>query len=495
MPRALLIDFGSTFTKARAVDLADGRLLAKAQAPSTVTTNVMDGLGAALESIFRQLPDRPREDYLRLATSSAAGGLRIVAIGLIESMTAEAARRAALGAGGKVVAAFAGTLSGRELRAVQDTEPDMIVLSGGTNGGDARCLLSNAELLAASRVSCPVVVAGNEKVGDEAAALLEAAGKVAVLVANVMPQVDRLDIAECSEAIRTVFMERIVESKGLREAESFVGEVVMPTPRAVLRACELICQGPEENGLGELVCVDVGGATTDVYSVASGAASGNVVSRGLPEPFAKRTVEGDLGLRINAPSIIDAVGTLSPEAVVGEPFDPVEAAWQLATRTETLPRSEAQWRFDASLGRAAATVAMRRHAGTIEEGFGPEGRFFVQRGKDLSLVSITIGTGGIFSASSPDTVRWILEGTTADPREPDHLLPRSSTLMVDRDYVLFAVGLLADVAPQAAFQLALGSLVNISADLAGGRTPAGAPGYAPEADRRARTATNSEIAS
>jgi uncharacterized protein (TIGR01319 family) len=474
MPRALLIDFGSTFTKARAVDLADGRLLASAQAPSTVTTNVMEGLQATLESIFTQLPDWHPEGYLRLASSSAAGGLRIVAIGLIESMTAEAARRAALGAGGKVVAAFAGRLSRRELRAVENAEPDMIVLCGGTNGGDTRCLFSNAELLAASRVSCPVVVAGNEKVSDGAATLLEAAGKDAIVVANVMPQVDRLDIKECSEAIRTVFMERIVASKGLGEAESFVGRVVMPTPRAVLRACELIGKGPDDDGVGELMCVDVGGATTDVYSLANGAARGNVILRGLPEPFAKRTVEGDLGLRVNAPSIIDAVGTLSLKATAGGLFDPVAAARQLASQTDTLPNSEVEWQFDASLGRAAAAVAVRRHAGTIEEGYGPEGKFFVQRGKDLSDVGITIGTGGIFSSSSPETVRGILEGTAADPQEPDHLLPRSPTLMIDRDYVLFAVGLLADVAPHAAYKLAIGSLVKVAAGLSSDRTPAGA---------------------
>jgi uncharacterized protein (TIGR01319 family) len=469
MSRALLIDFGSTFTKVRAVDLTNGRLLAKAQAPSTVATNVMDGLEAALETLRQQLPDQPLENYLRLASSSAAGGLRIVAIGLIEGMTAEAARRAALGAGGKVVAAYAGQLSSRELREVEAIEPDMIVLSGGTNGGDRRCIVANAGLLAGSGIGCPVIVAGNQKVADDAADLLRGGGKDAVVVDNVMPSIDRLDIGQCSEAIRKLFMERIVESKGLADAQEFVSEIVMPTPGAVLRACELVSQGPDgKGGLGELMCIDVGGATTDVYSITAGRATSGVVLRGLPEPFAKRTVEGDLGLRINALSIIDAVDTLDTEIALdeGQELDPREAAARLTAGTDTLPGSEAERLFDASLARAAASVAASRHAGTIEEGVGPEGSFFVQRGKDLSNVNQTIGTGGIFAASTPEAVAWILSGTAADSGRPDSLLPRGPRFLVDRDYILFAVGLLAEIAPQAAYDLALGSLVTVSGAVA-----------------------------
>jgi uncharacterized protein (TIGR01319 family) len=148
-----------------------------------------------------------------------------------------------------------------------------------------------------------------------------------------------------------------------------------------------------------------------------------------------------------------------------EALDPLVTATQLTMRTDTLPASDAQRHFDASLARGAAGVATRRHAGTIEEGYGPEGRFFVQRGKDLGGVDLVIGTGGIFGASSDATARWILEATAKSAQDPDSLLPEAPALMVDRDYVLYAVGLLADVAPEAAYALAAGSLVTVSADV------------------------------
>src|SRR2546423_11544933 len=102
---ALLIDFGSTYTKLRAVDLEHGRILGSGQGPSTVTSDIMIGMKAALTDLEKHLGELPRFKY-RLASSSAAGGLRMVTVGLVRELTAEAARRAALGAGARLVGTF-----------------------------------------------------------------------------------------------------------------------------------------------------------------------------------------------------------------------------------------------------------------------------------------------------------------------------------------------------------------------------------------------------
>lgn len=464
--RALLVDFGSTFTKVRAVDLEEGVLLASAQARSTVDTHIMEGLEEAAADIREQVPDaRGFEGWLRLASSSAAGGLRIVAVGLIESLTAEAARRAALGAGGKIVATFANGLTAEDVRAIEALAPDLLVLAGGTDGGDRDCLLRNGEALAGSAFGCSVVLAGNRQVKDEVADGLRAAGKQVVVVENVLPSLSTLNIDPCSRAIRDVFMGRIVESKGLQEAEEFVEQILMPTPHAVLLGCRLLAEGAGDRpGVGELLCVDVGGATTDVYSIASGAPrADNVSVHGLPEPYVKRSVEGDLGLRVNARSIVDVAGADELARGLGVDAGAVSSrADELGERTETLPSSADEAAFDLALARSAVGVAVRRHTGTIEVAHGPHGKLYIQTGKDLRHVRSVVATGGIF-ASRPrsDAAEALSAATQPEGAASSSLLPERPALFVDSGYVLYAAGLLAERAPEAAVELLRRSVVQL----------------------------------
>ena len=124
---------------------------------------------------------------------------------------------------------------------------------------------------------------------------------------NVMPEFNVLDVEQARAAIRDVFIERIVHAKGIDKAATRFDAVLMPTPAAVMEWARLLAEGTaRQSGLGALVVVDVGGATTDVHSIADGApAEGGVIQYGLPEPYAKRTVEGDLGMRHNARTIVD----------------------------------------------------------------------------------------------------------------------------------------------------------------------------------------------
>lgn len=457
---ALLIDFGSTFTKIRAIDLRAGELIGSVQAPSTVDTNVTEGLGQALAAIRARLGRRQVDGALRLASSSAAGGLRIVAVGLIPDLTAEAAKRAALGAGAKVVATFAHGLTDADLEEVTALRPDIVVLAGGTDGGNRTCIEANAKLLAEMRTACPIIVAGNRNAASAVTEILTAAGREFLVVDNVLPAVNRLAVEACGEAIREIFMERIVHAKGLADAEELVGAILMPTPQAVLRGCELLADGPpDRTGLGELVCIDVGGATTDVYSIGDGLPHDpHVVMRGLVEPHAKRTVEGDLGVRINAPSIVEAIGERAflDDLDVAAARDDVE---RLAASTATLPGTARERALDLALGRTAAAVALRRHGGSFEVAYGPEGPISIQTGKDLRTSSMLIGTGGVFAAN-PENAASLFRGCVRQPDEM-HLIPEQPRCHVDRDYVLFAVGLLAEREPGIAYRVGTRHLVPV----------------------------------
>ena len=467
MSAALLIDFGSTYTKLRAVDLAARRVIGSGQGPSTVATDVRVGMRAALADLERRAPKLPRFRY-RLASSSAAGGLRMVTIGLVRELTAEAARQAALGAGAKLVGTFAYRLTASDLERIAQLAPDIILLAGGTDGGNLEVVLHNAAALAASAIDCPIVFAGNRAAADDARRLL--AAKTLACTGNVMPEFNQLDIEPARAAIRQVFIERIVHAKGIDRAAAEFDSVLMPTPAAVLEGARLLADGlPGVRGLGALLVVDPGGATTDVHSVAAGEPAPGVIPQGLPEPRVKRTVEGDLGMRHNAAAIAEAAGLQAIAADAG--LAPARAAAllaQLGADVGRLPANAEETAFDQALARAAVRLAVRRHCGTIETVYTTTGPVTVQRGKDLSRIDAVIGTGGALVAS-PDP-RAVLRMALADASEPLALKPRSPRLLLDREYLLYACGLLQSVEPQAALELALEHLVALDQELVDERT-------------------------
>jgi uncharacterized protein (TIGR01319 family) len=453
---ALLIDFGSTYTKLRAVDIEGRRLLGVGQGPSTVTTDVMIGMRASLADLERRLGGLPRFDY-RLASSSAAGGLRMVTVGLVRELTAEAARRAALGAGAKLVGAFAYRLTRGDIDAVVSLAPDILLLAGGTDGGNREVLLHNAGMLAKSPLACPIVLAGNRDTVDDARALL--AGKEVRATGNVMPEFNVLDIEPARAAIRQVFIERIVHAKGIDRARDELDAVLMPTPAAVLEGARLLADGCEgAAGLGPLMVVDPGGATTDVHSVASGEPSSpGVIVHGLPEPRVKRTVEGDLGMRHNAANLVEIAGIDAIAADAGLDAARVSAiVTGFASDVERLPQSRDEIAVDQALARAAVRHAVGRHCGTVRTAYAVTGPVAVQEGKDLSDVAAVIGTGGaLVHGADPGAA---LAAALADPNDPHSLRPKAPRLLLDRHYLLYACGLLASVEPKAALDLALRNL-------------------------------------
>ncbi|TMH12843.1 MAG: MutL protein, partial [Betaproteobacteria bacterium] len=221
-----------------------------------MTSDIMVGMKAALADLEKRLGNLPRFKY-RLASSSAAGGLRMVTVGLVRELTAEAARRAALGAGARLVGTFANRLTRADVEHIVALAPDILLLAGGTDGGNSEVILYNAAALGSSALVCPVVLAGNRNAADEAATLL--AGREVVRCDNVMPEFNVLDIEPARTAVRRVFIERIVHAKGIDRAQAEFDQVLMPTPAAVMEGARLIADGCEGIvGLGPLLVVDPG---------------------------------------------------------------------------------------------------------------------------------------------------------------------------------------------------------------------------------------------
>lgn len=443
-PIQILIDLGSTFTKVVALDIEREEMISAVKSPSTVSEDVTIGLKKALDQIGRGIGERAKEGAL--ACSSAAGGLRVVSIGLVPELSSEAAKRAALGAGAKIVGHFSYELNQSEMEQIERISPDLILLAGGTDGGNKKAILHNANLLSCSKLNAPIVVAGNKSAYDEIKEMFCTSSKVFRLVHNVMPEIGRLEVEACREAMREVFMENIIKAKGIDRAKQYIREILMPTPVAVLKAALLLSQGiEEEQGWGELIVIDVGGATTDVNSIAWGHPTrGGVLMRGLPEPFAKRTVEGDLGVRYN----IDVLREIAKEkGVVLD--ESVLSAFQ--SEPSRVPQNQKEWSTDTDLARMAVQTALERHVGKLEVIYGPMGEMTTQIGKDLSHVTRVIGTGGPI-AFSPDP-RRILAGVLADPEEDFLLKPKKAEFYVDERYILFATGLLAQTYPKKALRI------------------------------------------
>ncbi|GAB6155618.1 methylaspartate mutase accessory protein GlmL [Desulfosporosinus burensis] len=451
MQAVLLIDFGSTFTKVTIVDLDSEEIVGTARAGTTIETNIMEGLRAALAQIPE--PAGGWNFARKLACSSAAGGLKMIASGLVKELTAEAARRAALGAGARVLQVFSYELTPADLARIISYKPDILLLAGGTDGGNKEVLLKNAEMLGKLPQSLPVVVAGNKVAAAQAAEILRKRHSPVVVADNVMPELGVLSVESARLAIRDVFLNHIIQAKGLDTAEEFLERIMMPTPAAVLSAAELLAEGHgSEQGMGELMIVDVGGATTDVHSIARGDPSKpSVMLKGLPEPYAKRTVEGDLGMRYSSEALVEAAGRRLSD-YLGWAEDQIECQLGLCKEDPwRIPQSEEEIKFDVAMGRVAVGLAVDRHVGTIEVVYTPFGATYVQHGKDLTPLPVVIGTGGVL-LHHPDAL-GILRGAVFNIEEPTLLKPQNAVFYLDKEYILAAMGLLREVAPLAALRI------------------------------------------
>jgi uncharacterized protein (TIGR01319 family) len=447
-----LADFGSTYTKVRLVDRADGRLIAKAEAPTTVGTDLMEGYEVALAAATASLAE-PVAIEERLAASSAGGGLRVAAIGLVADLTAKAAQQAALNAGARVGAVLAGDLRDQDLDQLEAARPEIVLFAGGTDGGQAELVLANARRLAARPPGSYVVVACNAAVAEQVSEILERAGIEAEVAGNVMPKLGELEIESARRAILTAFLDHVIGGKGLSSSPEFRRMVKMPTPEAVLEATRLLSRGTErERGVGDVMVVDVGGATTDVHSDrAAEAATPGIEGPLLPFPLMLRTVEGDLGLRAGAAGVVAADRRWIEAELEGAAPSIRQAVLVRSEYPEWIPEDAGEAAIDRLLAVGCATHAVRRHCGTMLLTRGEAGPpTLVREGPDLREVGLVLGTGGVFAHG--DAGAGIVR-TALERRAPRSLAPSAPEVGVDSSYVFAAAGLLATLDPDAAMRL------------------------------------------
>lgn len=450
MEALLLIDFGSTYTKVTAVDPQQQRLLGTASSHTTVGTDINEGLHHALIKLHAATGELHYTH--RFACSSAAGGLRMVASGLVPELTAEAARIACLGAGAKVVRLFSYELTPEDIAEIEQLKPDIFLLTGGIDGGNSRTILHNAAMLAGCAAQFPILIAGNRSAAAECKQLL--AGRDIHLCPNVMPRINQLNIEPVQHTIRELFLQRIILAKGLSQAAELLNGILMPTPAAMLDAMKLLCSGTAtERGLGELLAVDLGGATTDVYSMAQGSPENDAtIIKGLPEPFEKRTVEGDIGMRHSAGGILACIGEERLAQLSQLPANEIPAMVQhLQAAAATLPASPQQHALDFALAAAAVEIACTRHAGLLEQTYTPMGPAYVQTGKNLTRLRTVIATGGALVHTR--RTAEITAHAFYNPARPYTLLPYKADIWIDRKQILAAMGLLAAHNPACALHI------------------------------------------
>lgn len=463
--RYLTADIGSTYTKVTAIDADAEVILGTAAAFTTIETDVMQGLSEALAKLYASMGLAPGEKWESdrfLCCSSAAGGLKMVASGLVPVLTSKAARMAASSAGAKVVKTYSYEISPSEASEIEEINPDLILLCGGTDGGNKDAILQNAEILSHIPGHFSIVVAGNKSASKEIEDLLKKGGKPFVITENVMPSFNELNIAPAKKCITRLFIDRIIEAKGLSTVQSKAYGEIIPTPLAVLGACELLSKGyREEEGLGELMAVDLGGATTDVYSIAKGEPSaGNIMQRGLPEPFSKRTVEGDLGMRYSLSALADELDLYNEATRAGLTEDCLRSWIERCVSNPSLRAETAdEEKCEMLLARGAVRLASERHSGELKSVFTPMGQLFTLTGKDLTQVQQVIGIGGALIHSKE--TKEILKGVLYDPMHYEYAKPKNPDFLLDSTYIMASMGLLSSYEPEAALRIMKKSLSSL----------------------------------
>ncbi len=437
------VDFGSTFTKGALV-ADDGTVIRTAATPTTGTQgrgDILDGYRT-----LRTTLDAP-EDATVHACSSAGGGLRLAVVGYEATVTAQAGHRVGLSAGAKVVHVASGALTTKGVSAIRADRPDIVLLVGGTDGGNADVLLHNAARLAKAAIgghgthAVPIVLAGNIDARDEAAALLAETGRPTILADNVLPEIGVIAPESARAAIREAFLRHVIGGKGLSKDPAFGAMVEGATPDVVLRGVEVLASRVG----GDVLVIDIGGATTDVYSVITPEGEDASLRKDVVATlWHGRTVEGDLGMRWNAEHVIEAAETERLLASAGD----AEALRSYAAHVHecpgSLPTGPGEQDLDVELARLAALVAVRRHARPAQPTESP---------RPLANVTMLVGSGGVLRHADACGRDRVL-GSVLSDHAGGWKVPREALVEVDSAYLLFVAGLLAEHEPDLAAAVA-----------------------------------------
>ena len=434
----LVAEIGSTTTVVNAfkdLDTDNPVFWAQGQAPTSVMDgDVRIGLQGAIDDLCKKMEIDSLEYDEMLATSSAAGGLKMTVHGLVYDMTAKAAKEAALGAGGIIHYVTAGKLRRTDLAKIKEVNPNLILIAGGVDYGERETAIDNAEKIRALGLKTPIIYAGNIENQEEMKLIFdEESGQKLYNVENVYPKIDDLNVEPCRKVIQDAFEEHITNAPGMEHVRDMVNGPIIPTPGAVMECTKLLY-----DCLGDLIVLDVGGATTDLHSVAT---ESDKIARIMvsPEPKAKRTVEGDLGVYVNRMKVIESIG----EEKLRKECEKMGIDLDKTLETYVaIPKTEDEFKLVERLTKEAVLKAVERHAGIIRYIYGPSGRSTVAEGKDLTPVKYIIGTGGALTRL-PHRVEIMQE--IAKHNETGMMLfpTEHAQILVDNDYIMASLGVLS----------------------------------------------------
>jgi len=468
----LATDCGSTTTKAILIEKVDGeyRQTWRGEAPTTVeapfedvTRGVVNAATEIQELSGRKLvredgtiltPETsPTEGVdIYISTSSAGGGLQLVVGGVVRSMTAESATRAALGAGAIVMDTFATNdkrKAHEQIERIRQLRPDMILLAGGIDGGTKKHVMALAERVKAARprtrlgggFNLPIIFAGNQEVNAEITALLDESCDLEI-VDNVRPVMEHENLGPARDKIHDLFMEHVMaQAPGYDKLMGWSDAPIMPTPGAVGLIMQTIAEEREINILG----VDIGGATTDVFSVFGG--------------IFNRTVSANLGMSYSVSNVLAEAGL--PAILRWVPFDIQEKELRnrignKMIRPTTIPQTLDELKIEQAIAREALRLAFIQHKefAVALKGVQQERTIadaFRQTGSGDSLVKmmeldLLVGSGGVLS-HAPRRVQSMR--MMVDAFSPEGI----TELAVDSIFMMPHLGVLSTVNKKAATQV------------------------------------------
>lgn len=443
----LVAEIGSTTTVVNAfngIGTPSPTFVGQGQAPTTVLEgDVTVGLKGAINSLKENLHANDITWDDMLATSSAAGGLKMTVHGLVYDMTVRAAKEAALGAGGIIKMVTSGRLRRTDLKKIQEINPNIILVAGGVDYGERETALDNMEMILSMGLKTPIIYAGNIENQEEVKEMCEEAGVQLYLVENVYPKIDMLVVEPTRKVIQDAFEEHIIHAPGMTKVRELVKGPIIPTPGAVMEAAKVL-----KEDLGDLVIFDVGGATTDVHSVTQGSEEINSILIS-PEPEAKRTVEGDLGVFVNVNHVVDKIG-------IEELKKEFPDADEILSSYKPIPETDREKEFVERLTLEAVLTSLERHAGQMRYLYGASGKKTVAEGKDLTAIKYIIGTGGALTRL-PNKVK-ILEKVCTHGKGLELYPTVAAKILIDEDYIFSSLGVLSKKYPEDALLLMKKSL-------------------------------------
>jgi uncharacterized protein (TIGR01319 family) len=423
----IVAEIGSTTTIVNAFNLYQNPIgfIGRGFFQTTVETDVTIGLEKALENLKVNLNCDVLTYDDMLATSSAAGGLKITVHGLVYEMTAKAAKQAALNAGANIHLITANLIEDEHIKEIIKINPNIIIIAGGTNYGEKEVAFNN--VLKVKDLNIPLIYSGNIENHNRLKALNI---EHLTIVDNVYPRVDDFNILPLRKAIYDIFEKHIIHAKGMHKIKKMIKGHIIPTPGAVMETTLLL-----NDLIKGVMTIDVGGATTDIHSVCEPKAIYQKYHDG--EPLFKRTVEGDLGVYINRMLVFEQSKKMNlyKALELNE-----EEVLDLLKNEPYIPVSTKGKKLINLLTETCVEKALDRHIGDLKRVFTTNGMKVIPDGKDASQVQAIFLTGGacLYHLNIEEKIKNYLE------RSITKLVPSHQVkIYKDKDYIFSSLGVMS----------------------------------------------------